>query len=239
MTDPERKRSIERLLLSEPVAARVTGGLMEEMLEGFGLPQRKDCDWFAEQIRPLVWVVARKQLPKGNAAKRDEAVALAQRLRELWADLRIFAREAHYDEIELIRELERNPEGFHEKQLISAYYNDERLVWRAKFLELLASRLDEQKQAPKWRAKAKRHLRVGIALQLMPIFEEGFGRKATLDKWPSTTGDKSLGHWADFYQRFMAATLGEKATPDLEGVLTEARRQLGASGYSPGDFITE
>src|SRR5204863_379627 len=98
---------------------------------------------------------------------------------------------------------------------------------------------DEAKQPPKWRAKYKREWRIRVALYLMPIFEEGFGRKATLNRWPSRRGDRWLGYWADFYQRVVGATLGELATPDLEGLLLDARKQLGASGYSPGDFIGE
>jgi hypothetical protein len=199
----------------------------------------KSSDWFVECIRPLVWVVARKRMPKGHAEKRDDLLGLAARLRELWMDYRSFNHHVGDEFHEFTRELENEKDGYQQKRLLAAYYGDETLVWLAKYLEAVAGRLDQKKQPPKWRARERRRWRVWIALELMPVFEKSFGRKATLNKWPSVSGDEGLGSWADFYQRVMAATLGENVTPDLEGVLTEARKLLGASGYSPGDFLAE
>lgn len=240
MTDPERAKALEQLLLSEPAAARITGELVAKMLHGFSIPRLKDCDWFAERIRPLVWVIARQRMPLGDAEKRDELRALAARLRELWEDIRNLSGDIYREELELMGDLEARPNDSLARELLQASRgHDQMLLWRAKFFEELAFRFAEKRQPPKWRAKARREWRVRIALQLMPIFEEGFGRKATLNKWPSATEEKSLGPWAEFYQRVMSAALGENAVPDLEGVLTDARRELGSSGYSPGDFIGE
>ena len=52
----ERADAIERLILSEPAAARITPDLIGEMLQGFALPPLRGLDWLSESIRPLVFV---------------------------------------------------------------------------------------------------------------------------------------------------------------------------------------
>lgn len=229
----ERANAIERLILSEPAAARITPDLIGEMLQGFALPPLRGLDWLSESIRPLVFVMARTRLPKGNSEIRDELLKLAARARDLHRDIMLTRRDAFYELSAFAYELEEQKENYSASKALKAYSEPENLVLFAEFYETVAGRLDNKSQTTKWRAKARQNWRVWLAVALSPMFEECFGRKAALDKWPAASGNESLGNWADFYQRVMGAAFGEKATPNLEGVLVEARKQVRTGDIRP------
>lgn len=239
MIEEERARLIQQMILSEPAAARITPELMADVLKGCDLRPLRGAEWFADTIRPIIYIAARQRLPKGNAEIRDDLLSFASRLRDLFMDSMAVRRDAGDECLAFAQELESRRGEFWPKHALAAFYNPESLVWLAKFYEHVAERYHAQRQPPKWRAKARRDARVSLAMQLTAVFEEGFGRRATLNKWPSGSQFSSFGAWADFYQRVMGEALGERATPDLEGVLTEARKRLTESGYSPGYFIRE
>ena len=215
-----------KILASNPASARVTPELIGEMLTGFTLIPLKDLAWFSNPIKVLAYIVSTTRLPKGNAEIRDGLLDVAERARDLFRDVRILSNDAHDELFRYIRELEALPEDIEAERTLGALYGSERLLWLAKSFEALAERFDEKPQSPKWRAKTRQNWRVWIAVELTDLFEQGFGKSATLIKWPSQTENASLGPWADFYQRVMGTIFGEKATPNLEGVLAEARKQI-------------
>jgi len=79
-------------------------------------------------------------------------------------------------------------------------------------------------QPPRWRSAMKRPGRVSFAIELSGVFEEAYGRSATVNNWPDGSGRPKGGHWADFFGRVARLALRVDHIPDLLGLLKEARK---------------
>ncbi len=238
-----------QILLSEPKAARITAELIEEALNGFALQPQRDMHWLARAIQPAVYIAAKADYPaaKGNAAIRDELQRLADRADGLWRDIFEMSDEAReaVDRYVWKPWIEggagASPDGIQAQYAAWADAQD-RLYWQARFLGDAAKVVGAKKQPPKWSQTAKKHWRMWFAFWLAPAFEKGFGKKPGLSKQSASnawglkkSGRRSLGTWADFYQRIMAAAFDEKATPNLADVLQEALKR-GMPTFEPGFF---
>jgi len=92
------------------------------------------------------------------------------------------------------------------------------------FLRDSASSLE--RQAPKWRLREKRELRISRGEVLIAIFEAAFGTRATVNNWAKNGGDARHTRptpFMVFYQSVVELAFGESATPDLPRILREAR----------------
>jgi hypothetical protein len=94
------------------------------------------------------------------------------------------------------------------------------LDWLASFLRTAADALTSQ--GPNWRLNAARRLRVLRAYFIAPIFEAAFGQPLSVNNWPNPQ-HKAPTPFMDFYQRTVALAFNERVTPDLSGVLKDAR----------------
>jgi hypothetical protein len=108
-----------------------------------------------------------------------------------------------------------------------------RLDWLSGFLQRVAREIPSQR--PRWTQAEWREIRIKRGQLLATIYESAFGRESVVAVWP-----EGLGYWPDFYQRAVALACAETDTPDLEGVLNEARRRHKATPviFSP-DYIPE
>lgn len=91
------------------------------------------------------------------------------------------------------------------------------LDWVAGFLRD-AARETESQRGP-WRQSEQRSLRIERARYLAPVFEAAFGQPVSANNWPGDALHKSRTPFMEFYQRAVAIAFGEKATPDISGVL--------------------
>ena len=97
------------------------------------------------------------------------------------------------------------------------------LDWLTNFLNSAAMEIEPQ-NGP-WRSAEYRKLRVQFALNLAPIFEAAFGRSVTANNFPNDPRHPDPTPFMDFYQRVVSLAFGEQVTPDLSGVIKEARKR--------------
>lgn len=96
------------------------------------------------------------------------------------------------------------------------------LEWVGNFLRRAAQDVEHQK--PNWRRKVNRDLSVMRGCYLAPIFETAFSQPISVNAWPSDSRHKHPTAFMAFYQSMIALAFGEHSTPDISGVLKEARR---------------
>ncbi len=77
----------------------------------------------------------------------------------------------------------------------------------------------------RWRAAEKKKGRIRFAANLAPVFEEAYGREATVNNWEDEAGDPILGPWPKFFDRVACLALKLERVPDLLALLKAARRQ--------------
>lgn len=89
---------------------------------------------------------------------------------------------------------------------------------------------------PRWRQKHTRLIRVARGICLAYVFESGFGKKIDINDWGSD-GSNAQGptHFMDFYQRIVRLAFGEEVTPDIAGVLKQAREAFRHDVFHPCD----
>ena len=221
-----------QLLLGEPTLAALTESAVARALDGFDLTPRRKMSWIARAVQGAVYasMLPADESPdrRSNSEVRDEILKLSgecSRMRDrLWqrsqeADRAIWDRAVDTWTAAADPKLQSVQIG------PPADYKDfsealRQLDWLSNYLRSVAAVLHAQ--PPNWRRAEEREQRVVRAQFLSPIYEEAFGREPTVNTWPMA---KSLGPWADFYQRIVALAFGEQATPNLEAVLDEARRR--------------
>ncbi|MCH8616541.1 hypothetical protein LZ016_10570 [Sphingomonas sp. SM33] len=233
MTSSTREDDLfTQLLLTEPRIARLTQTAVATALAGFRLDPLRELKWVARAIQGALYTSLRSadesaERPS-NADTRDELLKLSTQAAKLWAAL--VERSDAADSAIWDHAFGRwTGEGGVEVDGISIGEPTEYGKFReaVSHVEALAGLLrrsaDELKpQVPNWRRAEQREERIFRAQCLSPIYQSAFGQEPTVNTWPGT---KSLGPWPDFYQRIVSMAFGEQATPDLEGVLDEARRR--------------
>lgn len=220
-----------RVMLTDPRIARLTPEIIGEALKGFALPSLKETAWIARALQAAVMVgmISNDGEPdrKGNAEIRDELAAFAKRASDLWLDL--FTRSAQVDSAlwSFAFESWRGDAEIDEASLMGHTAQLKAFADAVQALELLpailggaANHIGSRTQSAGWRAAQRFRQRIDLATCISPVFEEAFGRTAT-----PLNGERPYGHWGDFFQRIMAAAFNERATPNLETVLKEARRR--------------
>jgi hypothetical protein len=249
MSDPDL---IERLIETEPRLAAITAEAVAEALQGFSLPPHKSADWIARAIRGVLFASLNdpEDGPERQADKdtKQELLALAEQVAGAWQS--VFQRSNGADSA-LVHSAFGNGNWLTEEDVIDGVAISEppehkafieavqQMDWLAGFLRRAGNAVDVP-MGP-WRNKIRREERICRAQYLSPVYEKAFSAAATINTWgidekPKNLGAKRLGHWADFYQRIVALAFSDKATPDLEGVLDEARRRQRAYRvkFAPG-----
>jgi hypothetical protein len=92
----------------------------------------------------------------------------------------------------------------------------------AQYLEAVAE--DVSRQSPQWRRKVDRDLRVVAGAALIPVFEQAFGTRATVNSWPSDIRHSKPTAFMEFFQLVMKLVFDENAVPDISGTLKRARK---------------
>lgn len=77
----------------------------------------------------------------------------------------------------------------------------------------------------RWRAAEKKKGRIRFAVNLATVFEEAYGREATVNNWADGSGDPILGPWPKFFNRIACLALKLDRVPDLSRLLKAARRE--------------
>jgi hypothetical protein len=219
-------------MLSNPTIARLSEPVVAEALHGFELTAVRPMAWITRGVQVALHCTLRNVEDgpdrQSNADTRNELGALASRASDLWRD--IFERSPAADSaLWLAAFMGWDGEGgkevdgvvIGEPSQYAGFTSDlgslERL---ASFLRVTANKLKIPQGS--WRDAERRELRVERAHWLSPIFEESYGQEATVHDWPNS---KSLGPWADFYSRIIAAAFDRHETSNPREVLKEARRR--------------
>ena len=93
------------------------------------------------------------------------------------------------------------------------------------YLRAASQELCSRDVPTRWRDSERKKRRLHFANYLAVVFEEAYGREATVNNWPDESGQPRLGPWADFYDRIACMALQTHKIPDLVGLLKDARRQ--------------
>lgn len=223
---------IAELMLSEPTVANLTESAVAEALAGFEPEPRRKMSWIARAVQGALYASMqpadeRADRPS-NAEVRTELLKLTRECSKLWLTLSQRSNEADSAIWDWAFHNWISSQGYDldkpeigEPEDYSAFNEALRqLDWLSGFLRSAAGVLEPQ--SPNWRRAEHREQRVLRAQFLSGIYEEAFGLTPTVNTWPTA---KSLGPWAEFYQRIVAVAFGERATPNLEAVLDEARRR--------------
>ncbi len=108
----------------------------------------------------------------------------------------------------------------------SQYFRFRRIVpelsFLADFLEVTCQGIEEQSH--KWEDSEKKRLRILRAETLIPIFEDAYGKRATVNNASRTDYWRNPTKFMIFYQSMMGLAFAEKATPNLVEVLKTARK---------------
>lgn len=225
------------LMLSEPRIKRLTEPVIKKALDGFALKRVKDWAWMERAVRVAVYYGMRNGIAPervSNADVEKELSRLSKLASSLWLELFGISHAAkdalwYYDFDNwvgsppgAIREGEMMGQSAEQR----AYQElVDRLNWLSAYLNSAAQHTGKKRQAARWRDGERRERRINLAICLSWVFEKAFDRQATVNKWPDESKRRSLGPWADFYQRIMAVAMNEHPVPDLEGVLVSARRE--------------
>lgn len=223
---------VVQLMLSNPAIARLSEPVVAQALQGFELTAVRSMEWITRGIQVALDCTLRNVEDgpdrQSNADTRNELGDLASRANDLWRD--IFGRSSAADSA-LWRAAFMGWDGeggeevdgvvIGEPSQYGGFTSDlgslERL---GSFLRATAN--DLKIRQGRWRDAERRELRVERAHFLSPIFEEAYGQEATVHDWPNS---KSLGSWAGFYTRIIAAAFDGHETSNLREVLKEARRR--------------
>jgi hypothetical protein len=223
---------ISELMLTEPTIAKLTESAVAGALSGFEPEPRREMSWIARAVQGALYasIQSADERPDrpSNVEVRSELLKLTRECSKVWLALSERSNEADSaiwdrafsswvssadDDLDTVEIGE--PEDY------TAFNQALRqLDWLSGFLRGAAAALE--RQSPNWRRAEHREQRVLRAQFLSGIYQEAFGVEPTVNTWPTA---KSLGPWADFYQRIVAVAFGERATPNLEAVLDEARRR--------------
>lgn len=244
MSEHEQHSSLNiELMLKEPTIAKLTETAVADALQGFELTPKRHMSWIARAMQGALFTSIRpadeSSARPSNAKVRKELLTLAGDCSKLW--LRLCERSTEADGAIWHRAF-RNWVAAKDEELTLPASGDppdsrkfseavSHLEWLSIYLRKTA---DLERQPPNWRRAEERELRIVRAHHLSPIYEKAYGAEPTVNTWPSA---KSLGPWADFYQRTVSLAFGERATPNLEAVLDEARRRDKAYRVSFGPGV--
>ncbi len=95
----------------------------------------------------------------------------------------------------------------------------------ASFIRDAANRLCSPVDPPRWRDSERRKQRIRFANEVAPVFEEAFGRDATVNNWVDDAGNPSGGPWPDYFNRIACLAFQIERIPDLLGLLKVARQE--------------
>jgi len=235
---------VTQLMLSEPRIQRITDRSVAEALKGFPLEPKHGCKWLARAIQGALHFSMRwggEPARPSNVEVRDEVSGYAESVLAAWLALsqRTDAADSALwdyafrnwsgegDEV-LNHLIVESPPSYRHFDEAMAH-----LEWLAGYLRRSSAAQEPQK--PNWRRAEGREERIMRGQCLSIVYELAFDTAPTLSRWPTS---KSLGNWADFYQRIVALVFDERATPNVEDVLREARRRQTAEStrvvFAPG-----
>lgn len=98
------------------------------------------------------------------------------------------------------------------------------LYWLQSFIYTATEELCSHDDPPRWRDMERRKQRISFATWLSPVFEDAYGKRATVNNWTGDDGQAKLGDWPEFFNRIACLALKLDRIPDLQGILKEARR---------------
>lgn len=199
-------------------------------LDDFALPlvPNSNMEWLATAVRRLLAVSVRRtdEDPddgQSNSVTRDNLFALADRANGLHNELVLKGRPEDFAIVSYGYERQRFGLGEMSDDDLNFKLALRQLHWLAGFLRGAALHMDSKanQQSPRWRDAARREIRIERGCALAQIFEATFGSRVTVNMGQSVGAQPTP--FMDFYQRMVALAFGEKATPDLTGILQEAR----------------
>lgn len=202
----------------EPTLRKLTVEAVTLALDGFEMEPRQGVEWLARAMQGALLFI----LP-GMRSLDPLAVS---------TDIEILVAPSAWESRDAYRELTDRAESFwlaitkHGELLRSTVLGPHEYGALERQLEELVSEFREWSTAeptpppPRWRDSRARAKRIERAKVLSPVYELAFEVVPAVNSWPESNG----GPWPDFYQRIVGLAFNEHKTPDLHGILKEARR---------------
>jgi hypothetical protein len=212
---------------SDPWVQRITLKRIGAAMEGFALPFAPE--WNLERLTFAIQGIAqvgRGKPPQGDADAIKELLGLAERARQLRADL---GRMGETAELAVFWEVWRSLDAVQKDGHLDQERDVHPLILHpletiANVLSRAASQMASQrKQTSRWRDKYAQDRRVAFAIHLAPIFSEAFDTPARATNWGQDFGKEHP--WPDFFRRIHMELFPETRRLNLAEVLQEALRQ--------------
>jgi hypothetical protein len=217
---------MDRFFHRDQMLPKVTAEAVADALHGFPLQCRYSMDWLATAVRRALAITIRaagdRPDRQSNRKTKKELETLASRAAKAWLSI----QERSYSADSALFDFAfRNWHG--EGALSDDDQSDwasltaalAHLDWLSLFLRDASKAIEKQK--PRWPEAEARQIRIERAEYLAPIYKTAFG----LDE---------LIRFADFYQLMVALAFDEGDIPDLEALMSEARRR---HSQTPATFV--
>lgn len=211
-----------------PAGQSITVEAMTRLSGSLGIVPVKPIDWMVAACRGALFVaMCVERAPVGHVVVRNDLQALSRDAWALWQ--RLFACPSHVTDA-LFEQSWRGMTAqdaamigdFGTPPLFVRYYDAvQDIQWLATFLQDAAARFDAERQPPNWRRALDFDRRLQMAICLLPVFEAGFGRRATVNLAPKKPGSAA---WANFYVG-VTGIAGVRSADNLRKVLLEAKRR--------------
>jgi hypothetical protein len=211
---------------AESVAGALVG-FPHEIVEG------RSIEWLATAVRRSLGLT----MPHpddgphkaSNADKRDELEALGKQVGDAWVAMMTRSRSADdalWDHAwqswideghSLTGEWTGDPP---DRERLNEALN--LMDWLAGHLTRAARQVRPQRRG--WRQNIERDLRTKRGCYLAVVFESAYRLPLTVNGFPTDARHPKPTAFMDFYQRMVGLAFGERATPDLPGILRQALR---------------
>lgn len=210
---------------------QVTTTAVSVALVGYSLAldQGRDAPWLALAVRRVLSLTvpepsADPATRLGQAEIQKKLRVLASKTQELWLALSTMGQ-AEEDAVDDFLFSQRGEAGLLTVMNMYGSRRDD-LMTLFSILSATANTITSGpgKQNARWRQKAQRHLRVERGHHLAAVFELAFDQSATANDYPSGKATAPT-HFMDFYQRMVSVAFGERATPDLAGIIKQTVRE--------------
>ena len=228
---------LSSLLATSGKAQSLTDEMLSVALREFRLGLPKNLPEFGQAVRyafglSLISMVSVWELEKGNSltatAFRGSMLKIGRTASNLVDLLRDFAEHDDRQYLDWVfeRKLALDPRNRQElpigKSGVDELISD--LTGLSQALNELAGTINvrDSKRIDTMRRRAM----VVFARKIAPIYEQAYGRKASVSDHESVkTGNRELGPWPDFFQRIACTAYDLDKVPDLLNLLANAREE--------------
>lgn len=217
------------LITAELIIKAIDEPLIRSALKmnGFEIEPIKSWDWIVRGCR----VSAHTAMTWGESPERESNTDIGARLQalskdtnELWEKLNKLSPDQDNAILEYAYrnwnddgrgELENGEAAVKPSEFKKFVDAVSLLDWMSGFLDRAAGSVVADKQTHKWPDKERLQRRIVLARCLSTIFEDGFGKKPTTNRFRTASDATLMGQWPIFWQSVAYLIWDENASPNL------------------------